>query len=231
MRKPKLSTRLNTVLAASFLLGLAVNLASTLAAGQQTEPKRPNKLVTAKLICVTSMEDNLDQWILDDLRAWGKYRVTGDPEGADLVMRAYKPEKEPRYRVGREGIPQPKGERHELPALSVTVVDWVTNERLWEAEIINKKPKSQDAEPSPGPETQVYARGLKPDQLAQKLTRKLRGYVETLEKAEGSKATPNQKSESRNQKAEIRHDVKVVAVPEACHPERQRRISLWSLFS
>src|SRR5437867_9726846 len=115
-------------------------------------------------------------------------------------MRAYKPEKEPRYRVGREGIPQPKGERHELPALSVTVVDWVTNERLWEAEIINKKPKSQDAEPSPGPETQVYARGLKPDQLAQKLTRKLRDYVETLEKAEGSKATPNQKAEIRKQK-------------------------------
>ena len=198
MRKPKLSTRLNTVLAASFLLGLAVNLASTLAAGQQTKPKRTNKLVTAKLICVTSMEDNLDQWILDDLRAWGKYRVTGDPEGADLVMRAYKPEKEPRYRVGREGIPQPKGERHELPALSVTVVDWVTNERLWEAEILNKKPKSQDAEPSPGPETQVYARGLKPDQLAQKLTRKLRDYVETLEKAQGSNAGPNQKSESRN---------------------------------
>src|SRR5437867_6938192 len=198
MRKPKLSTRLNTVLAVSFLLGLAVNLASTLAAGQQTEPKRPNKLVTAKLICVTSMEDNLDQWILDDLRAWGKYRVTGDPEGADLVMRAYKPEKEPRYRVGREGIPQPKGERRELPALSVTVVDWVTNERLWEAEILNKKPKSRDAEASPGPETQIYARGLKPDQLAQKLTRKLRDYVEVLEKAEGSNATPNQKSESRN---------------------------------
>ena len=198
MRKPKVSTRLIAALAAGFLLRLAVSLASPSAAGQQTEPKRPNRLVTAKLICVTSMEDNLDQWILDDVRAWGKYRVTGDPEGADLVMRAYKPEKEPRYRVGREGIPQPKGERHELPALSITVVDWVTNERLWEAEILNKKPKNQDAEPSPGPETQVYARGLKPDQLAQKLTRKLRDYVETLEKAQGSNAGPNQKSESRN---------------------------------
>src|SRR5436309_5298755 len=197
-RKPKSSTRLIAVLAAGFLLRLAVSLASPSAAGQQTEPKRPNRLVTAKLICVTSMEDNLDQWILDDLRAWGKYRVTGDPEGADLVMRAYRPEKEPRYRVGREGIPQPKGERRELPALSVTVVDWVTNERLWEAEILNKKPKSRDAEASPGPETQIYARGLKPDQLAQKLTRKLRDYVEVLEKAEGSNATPKQKSESRN---------------------------------
>src|SRR6266699_1021093 len=196
--KPRVWTRLIAVLAASFLLRLAAGLASPSAAGQQAEPKRPNRLVTAKLICVTSMEDNLDQWILDDLRAWGKYRVTGDAEGADLVMRAYKPEKEPRYRVGREGIPQPKGERHELPALSVTVVDWVTNERLWEAEIINKKPKNQDAEPSPGPETQVYARGLKPDQLAQKLTRKLRDYVETLEKAQGSNAGPSQKSESRN---------------------------------
>src|SRR2546430_8521284 len=149
MRKRELSARLIAVLAASFTLGLGP--AWTPAAGQQTEPKRPNRLVTAKLICVTSMEDDLDQWILDDLRAWGKYRVTGDPEGADLVMRAYKPEKEPRYRVGREGIPQPKGERHELPALSVTVVDWVTNERLSEAEIIITKPKRQDAEPSPRP--------------------------------------------------------------------------------
>ena len=202
---PKLKIQLSPTafLASGFALSLALGLALIPAAGQQTEPKRPNRLVTAKLICVTAMEDNLDQWILDDLRAWGKYRLTGDPEGADLVMRAYGPEKEPRYKVGREGIPQPKGERRELPALSVTVVDWVTNERLWEAEILNKKPKSQDAEASPGPETQIYARGLKPDQLAQKLTRKLRDYVEVLEKAEGSKATPNQKSESRNLKSSL----------------------------
>jgi len=195
MAKLKIPLGPTAFLGTGLVLGLALGFAVFPAAGQQTEPKRPNKLVTAKLICVTPMEANLDQWILDDLRAWGKYRVTGDPEGADLVVRAYKPEKEPRYRVGRQGIPEPKGERRELPALSVTVVDWVTNERLWEVEILDKKPKSQDAEPSPGPETQIYARGLKSDQLAQKLTRKLRDYVEGLDKAGGSKATPKQKSD------------------------------------
>jgi hypothetical protein len=192
---PTLKASINlTALLAS---GLSLSLIPAVAHPQ--EPKRPSKLVTAKLFCVTPMEEGLDQWVLEDLRVWGKYKVTGDPEGADLVMRAYKPEKEPRYKVGREGIPQPKPERRELPALSIAVVDWVTNERLWEAELINKKPKNQP-EPPAGPETKIYARGLKPEQLAQKLTRKLRDYVETLEKSEGGE----QKAEVRNQNAEIR---------------------------
>src|SRR5690348_3253249 len=98
MAKLKIPLGPTAFLGTGLVLGLALGFAVFPAAGQQTEPKRPNKLVTAKLICVTPMEANLDQWILDDLRAWGKYRVTGDPEGADLVVRAYKPEKEPRYR-------------------------------------------------------------------------------------------------------------------------------------
>ncbi len=157
------------------------------AAQQSSTTKRPSKLVTAKLICVTPMPDSLDQWILEDLRAWGRYKVTGDPEGADLVMRAYKPEKQPRY-VLRQGVPQTKKERTEPPAVLVTVIDWVTNEAIWQADILDKKPKKEDSEATPGPEIEIYARGLKPDQLAQKLTRKLRDYVGELEKSEsGSK--------------------------------------------
>jgi len=193
------------ILASSIvLLGGGLSLAPSLpviqASGQGPAPKRPSKLVTAKLICVTPMADGLDQWILDALRAWGKYKVTGDPEGADLVMRAYKPEKEPQYGVGRRGIPQPKGERHELPVLSITVVDWVTNESLWQAELIDKKWREEGAQSPAGPKIQLNARGLKPDQLGAKLAQKLRQYVGELEKAAGQ----NQKPEARNERRATR---------------------------
>ena len=77
------------------------------AAGPQAPAKRANPLVAGKLIAVEPMPGNLDKWILDDLRAWGKYKLTGDPEGASLVMEARAPEKPPEYEV-RGGIPQPR---------------------------------------------------------------------------------------------------------------------------
>ena len=129
------------------------------------------------------MIDGLDRWITENLQAWGKYRVTNDPEGADLIIRAYRPEKEPEYKLRTGGVEQPKKERHPPPpAVQVTVIDWVKNEALWQADIIDKKPKKDEPEPPPGPATEVYARGLKPDELAQKITRKLREYVDGLEK-------------------------------------------------
>lgn len=149
----------------------------------QGAAKEPNKLLTARLICVTPMIDGLDRWITEDLQAWGRYRVTQDPEGADLVISAYKPEKAPQYVLRQGDVPQPKKVRHEPPpAVQVTVIDWVRNEALWQADVIDKKPKKDGPEAEPGPATQVYARGLKPDELAQKLTRKLREYVAGLEK-------------------------------------------------
>lgn len=86
-------------------------VASLLAvAGPTAEPqapaKKPNSLLTGKLVAVAAMPGNLDKWISDDLRAWGKYKVTGDPEGASLVIEAHVPEKPAEYRMP-PGMPQP----------------------------------------------------------------------------------------------------------------------------
>jgi hypothetical protein len=143
------------------------------------------RLITAKLVAVTSMPNGLDRWLIEDLRAWGKYRVTIDPEGVDLLIRGYNPEKEPQFKM-RRNIPQPKREKHEPPpVLSIVVIDWISDEALWQAEIRNKKPKEGEDTPA-GPLTQINARGLKPQQLADELTSRLRRYVSGLE-ARGSK--------------------------------------------
>ena len=65
-----------------------------MALGQQAPAEKPNELVVGKLIYVASMPDGLDQWIIDFLRRWGKYKVTSNPEGVDLVIQAANPEKE-----------------------------------------------------------------------------------------------------------------------------------------
>jgi hypothetical protein len=155
-------------------------------AGQQSTAKPPSKLVTAKLICVTPMPNELDQYILDDLRGWGRYKVTGDPEGADLVLRAYRPDKPQQYKLKTGDVPQPKKERHQA-ALTITVVDWVANEAVWQADILDRKLKKEESGPPVnGPEVEIDAHGLKPDELAQRITRKLRDYVEELEKSQGA---------------------------------------------
>lgn len=159
---------------------LMVLLAAMPAAGQQAAPKKPNELVVGKLFHVQRMPANLDQWILDFLRKWGKYKVTGDPEGVDLIMRVELPEEKTEY-DRRTGLPQT---RREPAAFTIVVFDWVTNDVLWRAELLDKKPKKDQPEPPAGPRTEIYARGLKPDQLAEKVTTKLREYVAELEKAE-----------------------------------------------
>lgn len=107
--------------------------------GEQGAAARPNELVTGKLVYVAPMPANLDQWILEFLRRWGKYKVTSDPEGVDLVIQAREPEKDSGYKLP-EGIPQPRrkggrpsSSRHEEydpSVVAISVTDWVTRETL-----------------------------------------------------------------------------------------------------
>ncbi len=150
-------------------------------ATQEDSPQKSNRLVTGKIAYVAPMPADLDKWIAEDLRSWRKYQVTANPEGVDLVIRANAPEKDTRY-VLRGGVPQPKRERSAPPALSISVVDWVTNQTLWQVDLVERKPKKDEPEPTPGPHTSIVARGLSPDQLGMKIIRKFRKYVEQLEK-------------------------------------------------
>src|SRR5215470_8638782 len=113
-------------LTTSLLAAMVTFMACAWPAGAPADPeKASNRLITAKLVAVTSMPDGLDRWLIDDLRAWGRYRVTVDAEGADLVIRGFDPERQPEFKM-KKGIPQPKREKHEAPpVLSITVIDWV----------------------------------------------------------------------------------------------------------
>ena len=181
--------------------GLVLLLAAAPALGQEAPPKKLNELVAGKLVYVAPMPSNLDQWILDFLRRWGKYKVTGDPEGVDLVIKANKPEKDTEL-VMRGGVPQPRDERRRLPApvprkehqevpvISISVINWVTNAPLWHADILDRKQKKDEPDPASGPHTKIFARGMTPDQLAMKVTRTLQAYVGELEKTSQLKQDP-----------------------------------------
>jgi len=65
------------------------------------------------------------------------------------------------------------------------VIDWVTDEPVWQAEVLNRKQKKDEPDPPPGPKTQIFARDLSPDQIAQRVATKLREYVTSLEKQQG----------------------------------------------
>lgn len=162
-------------------IGVVVVLVAMPAAGQQSASTKPSKLVAGKLAHVEPMPANLDQWILEYLRRWGKYRVTGDPEGVDLIVRANAPERQTQYKT-RAGVPQPR-ETKDPVVLSLTVIDWVTSEILWHADLLDRKPKKDEPEPPVGPQTRIFVRGLTADQIADKFTAKLREYVNELEKA------------------------------------------------
>jgi len=170
---------------ARVLASLVLSLAAVTMGGQAPASK-PNKLTSGKIVYVAPMPANLDQWFGEELRSWGKYRVTANPEGVDLVMSAIAPDKETEY-VSKKGVPQPKKERPGPPALSIRVVDWVTNQTLWSAELLNRKPKKDEPESPPGPETSLLVRGLTSEQIAQALTRKFREYVQQLERSQGGK--------------------------------------------
>jgi hypothetical protein len=173
-------------------------LTTALALGQQTSPKKPNELVAGKLVYIGAMPSDLDRWLRDLFEQWGKYKLTSNPEGVDLVVNAVSPEKEMEL-VMRGGVPQPKGEgsrfprpgsrgeRKEIPVTSISVASWVTNEVLWQADVLDRKQKKDEADPPAGPHTKIFARDLTPDQLAQKITRKLREYVSEVEKTSSGK--------------------------------------------
>ncbi len=76
-------------------------------AGQQGSEAKPIKLLSAKLVYVDHMPDNLDQWLIEDLHVWGKYQRTVNPEGVDLVIQAEVPERQTELDM-RGGIPRPR---------------------------------------------------------------------------------------------------------------------------
>lgn len=167
------------------------------AQAQQAPSAKPNELVVGKLIYVEPMSDGLDQWIMDFLRRWGKYKVTSNPEGVDLVIRGEAPDKELKLQsrsgtaepkgAGRPRLPSSKGEREELPAISITVVDWVSSQALWEADILDRKQKKKEADPLAGPRTKIFAKSMTPDQLAMAIVRRLKEYEAELERKDGEK--------------------------------------------
>lgn len=145
-----------------------------------------NRLATAKVIYVEPMPGGLDQWIIQDLRAWGKYQISGSEQGVDLVVRSQKPEKKIHYT--RHETPPVLHRQHATPpVLSVTVVDWVTGAKLWEAQVLNVSPK-KDQTPVLGPETEIDARHMKPDEIAERCTDLLRRYVESLQSSPAGSA-------------------------------------------
>jgi len=166
------------------------------ARGQQATAEKPNALVTGKLIYVEPMADGLDQWIIDFLRRWGKYKITNNPEGVDLVVQSVNPDKELQLE-SRGGTAEPKGsdrpplpirrKRGELPATSVSVTNWVSSQTVWQADILNRKPKDKEAEPPAGPKTQIFARSMTADQIAQRVVEKLKVYEQGLEQVGSGK--------------------------------------------
>jgi len=161
------------------------------APAQPPPPEKPNQLVTGKLIYVAPMPEGMDQWIIDFLRRWGKYTVTGNPEGVDLVIQTTDPKQDLRLETmggtaeprgaNRPHYPIPRHKRDELPATSVWVVNWVTNQTVWQADILNRNPKKDETAPPAGPQTKILARSMTSDQLAQKIVALLRRYEEGLE--------------------------------------------------
>lgn len=65
------------------------------------------------------------------------------------------------------------------------MIDWVTNENLWLVHLLDRKPKKDELDLPVGQHTDIFTRDLAPDQIAQKLSTKLREYVSELERAGG----------------------------------------------
>ena len=167
---------------------LCLCLLAAPALGQQAHTGKQNELIGGKLMFVGRMPGSIDAWVINDLKAWGRYKPTQDPEGVDLTMRAYAPETRTEYQM-RNGIPQPrevKKKNHEPVMFTVTVTDWVTGQLLWQAEIIDRKPK-RDEDLPPASDVKIRAGGFSGDQIAQALVRELRKYVDHLASQPGSR--------------------------------------------
>ena len=170
-------------------LGLVMTLAVSAALAQQSGDAledggvEENELVVGKWIYVEPMSGDFQTWIIEFLRQWGKYKVTGDPEGVDLVWKANMPRRGVRFRRNRQGIPTPREDiPEERGALTMSVVDWVTGKRLWHVIVVpKKKKKKKDPDPPFGPRTRIYSKKMSREQLADTLVKTLRSYVEELE--------------------------------------------------
>lgn len=150
--------------------------------GQQKAHGEQNPLVHGKLMYVGRMPENIDTWVVYDLKAWGKYTPTRNPEGVDLTMKAHAPETRTRY-VMRNGVPQPQKvpERHghKRVLFTVDVTDWVTGRLVWQAEILDRKPKN-NRQTAPSDDVEINVRGLPTEQIAQAIVRELHAYVDHL---------------------------------------------------
>jgi len=144
-----------------------------------------NRLVTGKLIYVDPMPNNVDKWLQEDLRTWGRYRVTSNPEGVDLEISAEVPDERAQYRE-RHGVTLPKAQSRKRPReTSIKVVDWISGAQLWSATLLDRNPKANEGAPAPAASIEIPARDMTPDQLALKITRELERYVEELEGSSG----------------------------------------------
>lgn len=152
---------------------------------QSPEAKAARRLLMAKMIYVAPMPDDLSGWIIQDLKAWGRYQVSPTAEGVDLVMRAQTPNNRAleKPRGIMPGIRRPKVP---LQVLSITVSDWVTKARVWRADILNEKPKHGGA-PAAGPRAEIYARHMKPAEIAERVTNALRAYVAQVQQGAAAK--------------------------------------------
>ena len=179
------------------LVGAMLFLTSVSAPAQEPAKEQPNELVAGRLIYVNRMPGDLDRWIVDFLRRWGKYTVTRDPEGVDLVWDAERPGREVRFRRDRSGLPVPeKRDDDERNAISLTITDWVTGEPLWHVVLSNKKRKKKDPLPPAGPRTKVFTRKKNAKQLADRIVERLREYVKQLEDGQGASPTTTPAAES-----------------------------------
>lgn len=156
--------------------------------GQQRSQEKKNPLVDGKLMYVGKMPENLDAWIVNDLSSWGRYKPTREVEGVDLVMKAYEPETRTEYKM-RRGIPQPKEVRKDRDRkhvrFSIVVSDWVSGHQVWQADIMNRKPK-RNAEAAPDEDVEIDANGLSTQQIAQAIIQELRRYVDHMASQPGT---------------------------------------------
>jgi hypothetical protein len=161
---------------------LSLCLLSAPVMGQQKSQGSQSPLIEGKLMYVGKMPQNIDAWIVNDLSVWGRYKPTRQIEGVDLAMKAYEPETEVQYKM-RKGIPQPKEVRKDPKRkhvmFSIIVDDWVTGHQVWQADIMDRKPK-RDENTAPSDDAEINARGLSSQQIAQAITRELRRYVDHL---------------------------------------------------
>ncbi len=162
--------------------GTVLLLLPTTSFSQEAAKDPTSELVIGRLIYISPMPGNLDRWIVDSLRRWGKYTVTGDPEGVDLVWEVNRPGTGITFRKDRRGLPVPEKRGNKVRnSISLTITDWVTGESLWHVVFSNKKRRKKDLPQPAGPSSTVSTRKLSAEQLAERVVNRLRKYVKQLE--------------------------------------------------